>query len=349
MPQSILYYPTINIKNTPWLRSAALYWDQVCSIVPDAQYYQFSPEILYMTERGQYRPIYPQDFLVSQYADAFSVEVLRRLNRVYYQARRKREISLRRAVTSDFTNSVKLHQAKIPYNTLKQMLESGFVRLSDEEGWLEADSRTAGIYMKTLAEYIVRFDEHDIVTGTDRKTNFDSLYHRTGLRKYSHLFELSLVDILPIPAPDVGFEAILDFKERRRTELEDLHRVIHELERNLSHCQSREEMKTLLEDFKSTWQRQLILAEKMFRGDGIGFALDSLRSFVADAGGAAAIAQIISPNQPRRIIEAALGGGLVGVCIQYRNYRSRIKEEQKEQGFAYVIGAGRNGLLRDYP
>ncbi len=349
MSQSILYYPTINIKNTPWLRSAALYWDQVCSIVPDAQYHQFSPEVLYMTERGQYRPIYPQDFLVSQYADAFSNEVLRRLNHVCYQTRRKRNISLRCTVTSDFTNPVKIHQAKMPYSTLKQMLESGFVRFSDEEGWLEADPRAADTYMKTLTEYIVRFDEHDIVAGTDRKTNFDSLYHRTGLRKSSHLFELSLVDILPVPAPNVGFEAILDFKERRKNELEDLHRVIHELERNLSHCQSREEMKTLLEDFKSTWQRELKLAEKMFCGDGVGFALDSLRSFVADAGGAAAIAQLISPDQPRRIIEAALGFGLVGVCIQYRNYRSKIREDQKEQGFAYVIGAGRNGLLRDYP
>ena len=174
MPQSILYYPTINIKNSPWLRSAALYWDQVCSIVPDAQYYQFSPEILYMTERGQYRPIYPQDFLVSRYADAFSVEVFQRLNRVYNQTKQKSEVSLRRATTSDFTYSVKLHQAKLPYNTLKQMLEAGFVRFSDEEGWLEADPRTAGIYMKTLAEYIVRFDEHDIVAGTDRKSNFDS-------------------------------------------------------------------------------------------------------------------------------------------------------------------------------
>lgn len=106
---------------------------------------------------------------------------------------------------------------------------------------------------------------------------------------------------------------------------------------------------TILEDFKSTWQRELKLAEKMFCGDGVGFALDSLRSFVADAGGAAAIAQLISPDQPRRIIEAALGFGLVGVCIQYRNYRSKIREDQKEQGFAYVIGAGRNGLLRDYP
>ena len=123
--------------------------------------------------------------------------------------------------------------------------------------------------------------------------------------------------------------------------------MIHELERNISHCQSYEEIKTLLEDFRSSWSIRLRRAERMFRGDGIGFFLNSLKAFVADAGGAATIAQIVAPNHPRTIIGAAIGGGLVGVGIQHRNYRRKIKDGQRDQGFAYIIGAERNGLLRD--
>lgn len=65
MPQSILYYPTISIDDGPWLRAAALYWDEVCSIVPSPYLERLSPELNYMLEQGQYRPIYPQQILYS--------------------------------------------------------------------------------------------------------------------------------------------------------------------------------------------------------------------------------------------------------------------------------------------
>lgn len=61
MSESILYYPTIDIQDGAWLRSAALYWDEVCSIVPDQDYPDLSPELLYLEKRGYYRAIYPKD------------------------------------------------------------------------------------------------------------------------------------------------------------------------------------------------------------------------------------------------------------------------------------------------
>lgn len=64
MSESILHYPTINIQDGAWLRSAALYWDEVCSIVPDEDYTGISPELLYLKERGYYRPIYPKDIFL---------------------------------------------------------------------------------------------------------------------------------------------------------------------------------------------------------------------------------------------------------------------------------------------
>ena len=48
MAQTILYYPTIDIQDSTWLRNAILYWDEVSSIVPYENYLGFSPELLYL-------------------------------------------------------------------------------------------------------------------------------------------------------------------------------------------------------------------------------------------------------------------------------------------------------------
>ena len=78
MPQSILYYPTISVGDGPWLRAAALYWDEVCSIVPSSYLGRLSPELKYLLERGQYRPIDPQQILYSDYNVDFFRAIKRR-------------------------------------------------------------------------------------------------------------------------------------------------------------------------------------------------------------------------------------------------------------------------------
>lgn len=61
MSQSVLYYTTIDIQDSQWLRNAVLYWDEICSIVPFEEYPDFSPELRYLQEKNLYRPIYPQE------------------------------------------------------------------------------------------------------------------------------------------------------------------------------------------------------------------------------------------------------------------------------------------------
>ena len=37
MFESALYYPTIDIHNERWLKSAALFWDRIETIVPESE------------------------------------------------------------------------------------------------------------------------------------------------------------------------------------------------------------------------------------------------------------------------------------------------------------------------
>lgn len=48
MPQTILYYPNINIDNGQWLRNALLYWDNISSIVPYRNFEDLSTDLLYL-------------------------------------------------------------------------------------------------------------------------------------------------------------------------------------------------------------------------------------------------------------------------------------------------------------
>ena len=58
--KTILYYPTIKIKDGYWLRNAILYWDKVASIVPGMNYSEFnSIEVEFLRRVGIYEPVYP--------------------------------------------------------------------------------------------------------------------------------------------------------------------------------------------------------------------------------------------------------------------------------------------------
>jgi len=85
MSQSILYYPTIDIQDSEWLRNAVLYWDEICSIVPFEQYQGFSPELQYLQERNLYRAIYPQELFNSVHANEFVDTIIKRIR--YFDGR----------------------------------------------------------------------------------------------------------------------------------------------------------------------------------------------------------------------------------------------------------------------
>lgn len=82
MAQTILYYPTINIQDSAWLRNAVLYWDEVSSIVPYEDYPNFSPEVLFLQRSGVYKAVYPQKLFSSEFAEDFCNSIVEASNPV---------------------------------------------------------------------------------------------------------------------------------------------------------------------------------------------------------------------------------------------------------------------------
>lgn len=54
-----LYYPTIDVRDTNWLKTAILFWDSISTIVPESLTYPYEqPETQYLADIGFLRPLY---------------------------------------------------------------------------------------------------------------------------------------------------------------------------------------------------------------------------------------------------------------------------------------------------
>lgn len=353
MPQSILYYPKINISDSPWLRSVILYWDEVCSIVPYEEYPNLSPELMYLSERNQYRAIYPEDHFsyagTSEITQIF-MRRLRRFDTSCSKLPRQNRVGL--IHTKKIYNpslATAIHYKKLPTRIIDQLLEADLIRVISEDGWIQMDQSIIQLYMQTLAEYIAKH-QRGMVIGSDKSYKLNDVYRQTGARKDRQMVTLLLNDCLPIPSMDVGFEYILDFKEKRKEDLTTLRIKIADFERAISECNSPRDVENEILKFRNAWDTELRNAQKMFIGDKINFALGSMRSFIQDAGGAYAVIQMaeaMGANPPNSIIGATAGiNGLIGIGMQYRDYRRKMNVNHQHGGFAYIVGAEQNGLLK---
>lgn len=353
MSESILYYPTIDVQDGAWLRSAALYWDEVCSIVPDQDYPYLSPELLYLEKRGYYRAIYPKDVFIRGSSDEFSTAVLHTFTPFFPRRRHFRKIartvSLRRKTYNPEIATL-IHYRKMPEDVVKVFTENDMVRVN-ENGWIEMDDFFAQRYMRLLAEFITKNDRKDMILGTDKIARISEIYPELPKRsKNSAAVSLILEKCLPIPSEDIAFETLLDFKEERKNELLSLQIKISKLERDIAKAESIEEIKRELTEFRKSWELELIQAEKLFKERKIHFRLGSFRSFIQDAGAVAGLLQWAQnyylSNIPPTAFGASIGmAGLVGVGAYRIDYQNRIRSTTNSSGFAYVVSAKKEGLL----
>ena len=79
MTRTILYYPTIQIKSSKWIKRTILYWDVIGSIVPyDFDYPQYClDDMLLLRDYGAYRPYHPEDLVGDDYELSDEFEAIR--------------------------------------------------------------------------------------------------------------------------------------------------------------------------------------------------------------------------------------------------------------------------------
>ena len=348
MAQTILYYPTIDIQDGAWLRNAILYWDEVSSIVPYEGYPDFSPEILYLQRLGVYKPVYPQDLFASAFAEDFCKSIVKRISA--YEARvNKHEMQNCR---------VRMHRKKIYEPALRGLIHYGKLLpqlldylenkscISDcgADGWMEIDSKIAQIYMRTLAEYSIKCSDKDIVLGTDTFTHSREIYSpsRNHANLQAQCCKINIENCLPQPSMDVRFEDILEFKSKRKDELNAFRAKIRELEINIYNADSPELIRHYETQFIEEWQQCSQDYYKALKDSKLAFFLSSLVSLV----GIPFVGQQLSMYIGQDVTPLVqTGAQLLKIGIGYFDYRNKISPAKADGGFSYIIKANRDGII----
>lgn len=351
MAQTILYYPTINIQDGTWLRNAILYWDEVSSIVPYENYLDYSPELLYLQELGVYKAVYPQEIFYSEFVEEFCDSIVKRISA--YDRLRARTINngIQNGRVMVHKNKIYapalhelIHYRKLPSQLLDYFGDKRFINDYNTDGWMEIDSKIAQIYMKTLAEYSIKCSGKDIVLGTDKFTHSREIYNnslnRTDLQ--AQCCKINIENCLPQPSMDVSFEDILEFKNRRKDELNTFRAKIRELETNIYNADSPELIWHYEAQFIEGWQKCSDDFYRVLKESRITFFLSSLVSLVAIP----FVGQLLSPHIGQELTSVIqTGAPLLNIGIDYFDYRNKISPEKADGGFSYIIKANRDGII----
>ena len=351
MAQTILYYPKINIHDGSWLRNAILYWDEVSSIVPYENYLDFSPELLYLQELGVYKAVYPQELFFSEFAEDFCDSIVKRISA--YDRSRERTFGngIQNARVRVHKNKIYapvlhelIHCRKLPPQLLDYFEDKRFINDYNTDGWMEIDSKIAQIYMRTLAEYSIKCSGKDIVLGTDTSTHSREIYSssRNRVDLQTQCCKINIENCLPQPSMDVSFEDILEFKNRRKDELNAFRAKIRELETNIYKADSPELIRHYETQFIEGWQQCCQDFHKALKDSRITFLLSSLVSLV----GIPFVGQLLSQGT-NPIVSSVIQNTapIINIGIGYFDYRNKISPAKTDGGFSYIIKANKDGII----
>lgn len=351
MAQTILYYPSIDIQDGAWLRSAILYWDEVSSIVPDEGYRTFSPEIQYLQDAGVYSPIYPRDLFFSEYAEEFCKTVEKRIER-YSRSLSKSGCRSQNGWTRVHKKKIydpalhtMIHYRKLPAGLLSLLQDKKFISDYNDDGWMEMDGKVAQIYMRTLAEYSIKCADKDIVLGTDNIKRNEEIYNRSRTHTdiQTQCCTIDILSCLPQPSMNMHFEEILDFKMRRKNELDAFTGKIRELERNVHNADSIEMIRHYEAEFIEGWECCSNDFQRVLTEARIQFFLSSLTGIVAIP----LVGSFLAGHMGQDAVEFIQNvTPFVQFGISYLDYKNKINPLQTDGGFSYIFKARKAGIIR---
>lgn len=342
MPQTILYYPNINIDNGQWLRNALLYWDNISSIVPYRNFEDLSTDLLYLQGEGIYEPIYPQYLFKSEYNYDFERTFIKRLE-LYGDSKS----SKRARIHKDKVQSPELlnliHKAKIPPRLERIIDNNKYINDYNADGWMEIDEKIAQIYMRTLAEYSIKTSDKEMVLGTDNKTRRKEIYpYSKNFRTATQCCEINIVDCLPQPSLNTSLEDIIRFKEQRKDELIAFQLKISELESHIYKSSSIEEIRHYENHFAKSLENYRSDYYKVLKEAGIIFTITSLCTLVNLP---FFECQLTKHGMESLITPIKNGAGFLNVALNSLNLKSILNPHNIDRGFSYIIKANEHGMI----
>jgi hypothetical protein len=336
-----LYYPTINIPNSQWLKQAILYTDSVASIVPEEliENYQFNPDISILKSEGVYREINPEILSANPRLLSLDNEFKELIESPEFQfLLRGRE----RIIDS------RVHYRKISPDLSSYLMSKGLVR-PGEHGWLKFERNTALLYMSILAYHCAQIDSERssglTIPSSDNKKYRDLVFGKTENSMGVLSTQIRIENLLPTPSADVPIDRILDFKQNHRSELLNLQNRIDHFSNLISHADSHDEANRIGAGFGMEIKQNLSGIEdylKDYRLSTIKGSLDILidakRPELFGVIPLAALG-LIPP-----IIEYIVTSG-IRILSYYYNQRREKDIKIKSNPYSYLYKAGQKGII----
>lgn len=301
-----------------------------------------------MQELGIYKAVYPQELFFSEFAEDFCDSIVKRISA--YEARTTNDGTPKGRVRVHKNKIYApalhelIHYRKLPPQLLDYFGDKRYIHDYNTDGWMEIDSKIAQIYMRTLAEYSIKCSDKDIVLGTDTSTHSREIYSPSRNRAVLHAqcCKINIENCLPQPSIDVSFEDILEFKTRRKDELNAFRAKIRELETSIYNADSPELIRQYEMQFMEGWQQCSQDYYKALKDSRITFFLSSLVSLV----GIPFVGQQLSSYIGQDVTSVLqTGAQLLNIGICYFDYKNKISPAKSDGGFSYIIKANKDGII----
>ena len=232
-----LYYPTIDIPNEEWLKTAYLFWDGISTIVPESMAgcpYR-TRTTRYLEEEKFLQPIIvnPDQRIVQEMGDivkeyAQSLEGKACLNQILPGGVHSNPYD-------DDRGFFYLHREKLPYIVQNLIADS-----IGKDGWVRVSDNFADFYMTLLANKIASQNSLALLSSTNY---FEKVSERFSVDEYQTsnaltpdqresigrcLLTKMVIDGITID-PLTSFEDLREFKERHQEELCDFRDGFYEM------------------------------------------------------------------------------------------------------------------------
>lgn len=147
-----LYYPWIDIKDTKWLKTSILYWDNIRTIVPESIQNPYSTRLAQtLKDEGFLIPLKVKSNM--EEIENLSEDIIKYFNTEEAQemilARGKARIH-REKLPYFISHLSRIHPEKLPYEIRHIAKEIGFY-LKEDGDWFNVDNNFAMFYMTLLA------------------------------------------------------------------------------------------------------------------------------------------------------------------------------------------------------
>lgn len=344
-----LYYPSIDIYDQNWLKTAVLFWDEINTIVPSSLKQPYNTRITqYLADQGILLPIRVdpgKDFIEELTTDAIN----------YLETNEGHDLISSRILANMYSNRqrvdridemLELYPEKLPYE-VQHILHDRI----NKDGFFEVDSGFAMFYMTLLAnklcemKSVALLSNNVLTTNLLEKVKLDNKITFGRGEEYFHPKKLSQGLLTNMVIASMNFsestnlKEIVDFKKTHADELGLFRTNIYKLTQSVSEDISFEALQQRIQDiYKDEFLPSYNNLKKALSGSNIKWISENITkiSFISTSSTALPIV-LLGASVPVALL-AGIGISLISSVIMYNADK---KEKLRTNPYSYLLEASR--------